>query len=93
MEDWTTDACYIDDDDDDEDDDDDDDETLHDDDDDDADDHADDDDDNEDDNEDVLNTLFNKWPWRLLLVSTITLVLCPSLTGTFAMTHNLQRRK
>ena len=67
--------------------------TLHDDDDDDADDHADDDDDNEDDNEDVLNTLFNKWPWRLLLVSTITLVLCPSLTGIFAMTHNLQRRK
>ena len=47
--------------------------TLHDDDDDDADDHDDDDDDNEDDNEDVLNKLFNKWPWRLLLVSTITL--------------------
>ena len=68
--------------------------TLHDDDDDDdADDHDDDDDDNEDDNEDVLNKLFNKWPRRLLLVSTITLVLCPSLTGIFAMTHNLQRRK
>ena len=67
--------------------------TLHDDDDDDADDHDDDDDDNEDDNEDVLNKLFNKWPWRLLLVSTITLVLCPSLTGIFATTQNLQRRK
>ena len=47
---------------------------LHDDDDDDADDHDDDDDDNEDDNEDVINKLFNKWPWGLLLVSTITLI-------------------
>ena len=45
-----------------------------DDDDDDADDHDDDDDDSEDDNEDVLNKLFNKWLWRLLLVSTITLI-------------------
>ena len=43
-----------------------------DDDDDDADDHDDDDDDSEDDNEDVLNKLFNKWLWRLL-VSTIIL--------------------
>ena len=48
--------------------------TLDNDDDDDADDHDDDDDDNEDDNEDVLNKLFNKWLWRLLLVSTITLI-------------------
>ena len=55
LEDWTTNACYIDDDDDEDDDDDDDD----------ADDHDDDDDDNEDDNEDVLNKLFNKWLWRL----------------------------
>ena len=48
--------------------------TTLDDDDDDADDHDDDDDDSEDDNEDVLNKLFNKWLWRLLLVSTITLI-------------------
>ena len=41
----------------------------------DADDHDDDDDDdNEDDNDYVLNNLFNKWPRRLHLVSTTTLI-------------------